>query len=64
VLSHSGWHSEDYTQRFNRDEDLLQYLDSVPVEMVLVDPATYRHHREHLQLRAVIAAHPERFRLI
>ena len=62
VLSHSGWHGEDYTLRFARDEDLIKYLDSVPVEMVLVDPPTYWHLKAHLQLLDVIASHPERFR--
>jgi hypothetical protein len=64
VLSHSGWHGEEYNLRFKSDDDLLKYLDSVPVEMIVVDPPSEWRQPHHRQLRAVIAAHPEQFSLL
>jgi hypothetical protein len=64
VLSHSGWFSEGYQVRFKSDDEVLQYLDSVPVEMIVVDSPSSYHREHHAQLRAVIAAHPERFSLL
>jgi 4-amino-4-deoxy-L-arabinose transferase-like glycosyltransferase len=64
VLGHSGWHGEDYKLRFKSDDDVLKYLDSVPVEMIVIDPPSDWRQLHHSQLRAVIAAHPEHFSLL
>jgi hypothetical protein len=64
VLSHATWHNDNYQLRFGRDEDVLQYLNSVPVDLVVTDPISVWHLKHHAQLRAIIAAHPERFSLL
>jgi hypothetical protein len=64
VLSHSTWHGENYQLRYEHDEDVLKYLDSVPVDLVVTDPVSLWHLKHHAQLLALIAAHPERFSLL
>jgi 4-amino-4-deoxy-L-arabinose transferase-like glycosyltransferase len=64
VLSHSGWHQEDYHLRFTTEPEVLQYLDSIPVDMVVVDPPGRWGLAHHRQLTDLIASQPEQFELL
>ncbi len=64
VLASSGWMGDDYSLRFENPNAIMEYLDSVPVGIVVLDRGSGRMD-EHLRLlQATLTLHRDRWELL
>jgi hypothetical protein len=64
VLAQSDWNGDDYQPLFSNPQQVAAYLDSVPVDYVLIDdPDRHRTVLHHLLLLDAIALQPKVWRL-
>jgi hypothetical protein len=61
ALAESGWMGEGYNSRFDTPEQLMEYLESVPVGLVVLDDAEATPPAHHRLLRELVAARPDRW---
>lgn len=63
VLAESLWTGKKYSLSYQTPEEVMNYLDGVPVGILVIDmaPNQFEHHR---QLIEMLKAYPERWELI
>ncbi|RMH04079.1 MAG: hypothetical protein D6704_11740 [Nitrospirae bacterium] len=66
VLSKSGWNKQGYRRIFSTDEQLEQFLKSIPVGVVVLDTSLTPEEQDphHQQLVRVLEANPDLWQLI
>jgi hypothetical protein len=64
ALSESGWMGEGYASFFDTPEQLQEYLESVPVGVVVLEEDAAPDQAHHRLLRQVMSDHPERWERI
>jgi hypothetical protein len=65
VLAESTWAGDDYRTLYKTPAEVLKFLDSVPVGVIVLDNTPGRKdHPHHRQLQQVIRDNPARFRLL
>ena len=64
VLSASDWNGQGYRSRFERPQEISEYLESVPVDYVLTSDASGENNRlHHRLLLEALRSHPEVWRI-
>ncbi|MGQ0720468.1 MAG: ArnT family glycosyltransferase [Candidatus Eiseniibacteriota bacterium] len=61
VLSESGWMGEGYSSLFDTPEQLMEYLDGVPVGVLVMDGSEATPQAHHRLLREVVARFADRW---
>jgi hypothetical protein len=61
VLSDSGWMGEGYTSFFDTSRQLMDYLDSIPVGIVVLEEDAAPNQSHHRVLRRVMRDFPDRW---
>lgn len=61
VLSESGWMGEGYASFFDTPDQLLEYLESVPVGVVVLEEDAAPNQAHHRLLRQVMRDHADRW---
>ncbi|NNE44124.1 MAG: hypothetical protein HKN12_07935, partial [Gemmatimonadetes bacterium] len=61
VLSDSGWMGEGYSSRFDTAEQLMNYLDEIPVGILVLDDSQPRPQAHHRLLREVVTNYADRW---
>ena len=63
MLSSSNWMGKNYRVRFEREGDMLQYLEEIPVGLVVIDSEGQKASHGQLLLR-VLRQHPEKWEMV
>jgi hypothetical protein len=61
VLSESGWMGEGYRSRFDTVDQLQEYLDSIPVGILILDDSQPRPQAHHRLLREVVEKYADQW---
>jgi hypothetical protein len=64
VLSESGWMGEGYSSLFDTPEQLMEYLEGVPVGVVVMDDSEAMPQAHHRLLREVLTRFADRWERI
>jgi hypothetical protein len=64
VLSTSGWMGEGYTSFFDTPDQLMEYLDGIPVGVLVLEEDAARDQAHHRLLREVVRTHADQWERI
>ena len=64
VLAHSGWFGEHFQLRYQSGDEVMAFLESVPVTWLVLDSAPREPPGYYVQLREAVRTHPGRWQLV